>query len=519
MTPGPPHSEEALAAAPAPDAALARKQIRGSGLLLMGRGFAILAKLCAQVLVVRYLTVAEYGTWAYVLAAVAFLGGFAHLSLDRSVTRFAAIYHQRGQLDRFFGVIVLVVGVIVVTGAAFVSGLYLFPDQFERLVGGSTEPLELLFVMIFIVPVEALDGLLVAIIASFGKSRAIFYRRYVVTPGVQLAVVGLLVLLGADVMFLAYGYLAGAVLGAIVSGWLLIGILRAKGMLTRKNLLQVRLPVREVALFSAPLMTSDWLSSIVHSSGPLLLGYFHAPEQVAILRTIVPIAVLNELALQSFAILYEPNASRLYARDDLAGIHDLYWRTALWVAVLSFPVFALTFAAATPISVLAFGAPYEASGPLLAVLAVGYYVQAAMGFNGKTIKVVGRVGWLVWINLAAAVLNIGLMLVLIPRYGAMGAAIAISATMIAHNVFKQIGVGRALGFVAFDRRYAVSFAVIGAAMVALAGARLLGTPAPALVTMAIVACVLVFLRTRRSLGIGEMFPEIARVPILRGLAT
>src|SRR5699024_6533938 len=130
----------------------ARSQIRGSSLLLVGRLFSVAAKMGGQVLVVRYLSTSDYGVFAYALAAVAFLGGFAHLSLDRSVGRFAAIYHEQKQYDRFFGVVALVLGAVAVTGVLFVAGLYLLPDLFGKLTGGDPRTLGLLFVMIFLVP-------------------------------------------------------------------------------------------------------------------------------------------------------------------------------------------------------------------------------------------------------------------------------------------------------------------------------------------------------------------------------
>ncbi|HZD03554.1 MAG TPA: hypothetical protein VE173_01510, partial [Longimicrobiales bacterium] len=49
---------------------VSRQQIRGSGLLLAGRGFSTGLKFLSELIVVRYLATAEYGAWTYALSAV-----------------------------------------------------------------------------------------------------------------------------------------------------------------------------------------------------------------------------------------------------------------------------------------------------------------------------------------------------------------------------------------------------------------------------------------------------------------
>jgi O-antigen/teichoic acid export membrane protein len=495
----------------------ARKQIRGSTLLLAGKLLSVGAKLVAQVFVVRYLSTADYGAWAYALAAVAFLGGFSHLSLDRTVSRFASIYHERGQIDRFFGTIALVLGTVVVTGTVFIAALYLWPALFSRLTGGDATTLGLLLVMIFLVPLEAIDTLLIAIFATFSNARAIFFRRYVVAPSLQVLVVVLLIALQADVRFLAYGYLGGTLAGVVLSLWLLARLLREQGLLAQFSIGRLTVPARELFSFSVPLMTSDWLTALTHSSGALVLGYFYGAQEVGLFRVVLPLAMLNQVVIQSFHALYVPSASRLFARGDAAGVNDLYWRTSLWIAILTFPLFAFTFSTATPLSTLLFGQRYAASGQILAIVAIGQYVQASFGFNGSTLKVIGRVKMLVGSNLAAAAVNVALTVLLVRPFGPVGAAIAMSATAVLHNLLKQ-GCLRAAGGELFDKSYYGPFRTVALASAALLFVRFAGAQNFVLLTLAaLIASALVLASTRHALQLAEVFPEIRRIPFLRAL--
>src|SRR5439155_6073224 len=101
------------------------------------------------------------------------------------------------------------------------------------------------------------------------------------------------------------------------------------------------------------------------------------------------------------------------------------------------------------------------------ILALGYYAQGAFGFNGTTIMVYGRVAYILILSGLAVALNLTLNLLLIPRYGALGAAIGTAATLLAHNLFKQIGLWLASGVTPFDRRYTKIYAAIATAAAAL----------------------------------------------------
>jgi O-antigen/teichoic acid export membrane protein len=499
---------------------IARREIRGSSLLLAGRLLALGSKLVAQVILVRYLTVADYGAWAYALSIVTLLGGFAHLSLDRAVTRFTAIYHEQRAYAHFFGAIALVMCTVVATGVLFVGGMHLFHHQIAHLLGQQEHSFALLLILIVVVPLEALDTLLVAILASLSSTRAIFVRRYVMAPAIQLGAVLLLALMHARVSFLAWAYVAGALVGAATSAWLLVGILRQQGLLGELRRHGVRIPAREMITFSVPLMTSDWLATMLESSGTVVLGYFYDPEHVAFFRTVFPLAVLNKIVMQSFGTLYEPAVARLFARGDRRGIADFYWETTIWIAVLTFPIFALTFAVSTPLTVLLYGARYEAAGTLLAILAVGQYLQAVSGFNGMTIKAVGRVNYLVVINLLALGVNVAVTLLLVPPFGPVGAAVALTTTLVIHNVLKQVGLHRATAIGVPERRLVRPFAMVAGTIGALATLLVLRVASPVLLVAAAAGAVVMVLRhARHHLRIAEVFPELARIRYLRILFT
>ena len=91
----------------------AKKQIRGSSLLLVGRISSLGVNFVVQIVVIRYLTKGDFGAFAYALSLVSLGASIATFGLDRSITRFIPIYDEQGNYGKVFGTIVMAFGTVV----------------------------------------------------------------------------------------------------------------------------------------------------------------------------------------------------------------------------------------------------------------------------------------------------------------------------------------------------------------------------------------------------------------------
>ncbi len=494
-----------------------REQIRGSLLLLSGQVIStVVGSAVTQVLIVRHLSKTEYGAFAYALSIAVLMEGFSSLGLRRAVARFIPIYDEEGDHPKLFGGLLFAAGTTLGLGLAAV----VFVTGFRGVIAGTLINDELavtvLVILIALAPITALENVLDSTIVIFASVRAVFFRKYVLTPGLRLLVVLVLILGDAGVRFLAIGYVAAGLMGLVVYSWVLWRALYRRGLLRHFRLHSLNVPIREMLGFALPLLTTDLVFTLMTSSDAVMLGYFRDVDDVASLRSVVPFARLNQFVLLSFGLLFMPLASRLYARGDGAGINELYWQSAAWVAVLSFPLLALTTALASPMTTLLLGERYADSSSLLAVLAVGYYFHAALGFNGMMLSLYKKVRYVVTINLVAAIFNIAANLVLIPAFGALGAAIGTSAALIVHNLLKQAGLLR-LGtrISLFPARYIRVYAVLVSAAVIVAVVQVIVDPPLSFGLMLVgVVSLAVLLVTRSTLDIAATFPELARFRLM-----
>ena len=505
-------------ATPASSASLTNKQLRGSSLLLVGRFISLGVNFAVQVLIVRYLTESAYGAFALALSLASLGATIVTFGLDRGVGRFLAVYDERGDHARIFGTLAMVAGTVLSLSLALILLVVGLQGTFLGTVVSDPQAATLLLILIFLAPIDAADNLLGGVLAVFASARSIFVRKYVVGPVLRLTTVVLLVLGRFEVDFLAAGYVISGAIGVALYATILWRVMGQRGLLAKFRWSEMHVPAREILTFTFPLLSTDLLFIAMNTTDALFLGYFHGTSEVAALRVIQPLAGLNLLVYSSFTILYMPIASRLFARNDRAGVANLYWRTAIWMAVFSFPVFAVTTSLATPVTVALYDQRYADSALYLAMLSFGAYMNAALGFNGLTLRVFGFIRYTIVINLLAAALNIILNLTLIPPLGALGAAISTTATMIVHNILKQLGLRRGTGIDVFAWQYLRVYVLIAAAAAGLALVQWLFDPNVVVgLALAALASLVVLLSNRRLLRVEETFPEVLRLPFMRRL--
>lgn len=498
--------------APTQEQTATRRHIRGSSLLLSGRLLSKFGNLGVQLVTVRYLSMTDYGAFAYSLAIVQLGQTIATFGLDRATTRFLPMYHEQHDYGRFFGTLLMVAGTVLSLGLAVALAFPFVAPSFlddERTYA-------LLLCLIFLVPIQAADELMAGLFAVFARPAAIFFRRHVLAPALKLAVVLLLVASHGTVFFLAWGYLGASLIGVALYVAMLWRLVRTQGLLQHFSRAAVRVPWRPVLAFTVPLLVSDLVYVVMNSVSVVLLEHFRNVAEVAPFRAQAHLAAVNQIVMASFATLFTPAAARFYARGDHESVNSLYWQTAIWIAVGTFPAFVLTCSLAGPVTTLLLGARYEGSAGILALLAFGYYFNAALGFNGLVLKIQGRVWYVVGIGLLTVVISLGLNLLLIPAYGAFGAAIGSAVAMFCHNVFKQVGLLTGSGIRLFDWRYLRVYAVIAAVAGALFAIQAAAGPPPVLTLgLAALGSWIVFMTNRRLLEVASTFPELMRIPLVR----
>ncbi len=106
--------------------------------------------------------------------------------------------------------------------------------------------------------------------------------------------------------------------------------------------------------------------------------------------------------------------------------------------MISFPKLIMSF----------FGNQFVEAAPVLVILTVGQFVYVVTGAVGYLLTMSGHEGVMRNIMIFCSVMLVCLNLLFIPRFGAYGAAIATSITLIVQNFIISFAVWKIIGIVA-----------------------------------------------------------------------
>ncbi len=194
-------------------------------------------------------------------------------------------------------------------------------------------------------------------------------------------------------------------------------LLQATG---EREMVRVALPLLAVALFG---IFSHWIDV-------MMLGLLTDPRTVGLYHPAARTAGLLRSVFLAFSGIAAPMIAACHTRGDEAGIRKLYELVSRWIlTIVLLPALLLALFPKEALSV--FGGAFPESSTALVLLAASALLQAWFGL-GSTVLAMSGGERLSLVNQAAALLlQAGLHLLLIPRYGINGAAIStLSATVL-----------------------------------------------------------------------------------------
>jgi O-antigen/teichoic acid export membrane protein len=198
--------------------------------------------------------------------------------------------------------------------------------------------------------------------------------------------------------------------------------------------------------------------------GVLLTTALASQTQAGVFGAVGRYVLAGLLIMQGLRVAIAPQLSRLLGQGRHTEAAQIYRRTTLWIVLLSWPAY-LLLAVFAPAFLAVFGEQFAAGAAPMAVLAVAMLVNVGVGLVQTLLLMSGHSRRHLIATVAGLTLNVVGCVVLIPPYGALGAAIAWSLGIVCENVLAAVFARRALGQPLFSR----GLLVAGAGTVAITG--------------------------------------------------
>jgi O-antigen/teichoic acid export membrane protein len=184
---------------------------------------------------------------------------------------------------------------------------------------------------------------------------------------------------------------------------------------------------------SAPLFWVALIALLMSSIDSIVLGIFSNSSDVGVYSVTLRIATIVGLLLVAVNTVTAPQFAELYAQGKLAAIEKLAMKSARLTVLLGAPV--LLVCIVSPALVLGmFGPGFARGATALMILAVGQFINAATGSVGYLLTMSGNEKPMRNSMIVLAIAHLGVSLILVPRYGIIGAAVANAISVASMNL-------------------------------------------------------------------------------------
>jgi O-antigen/teichoic acid export membrane protein len=369
-------------------------------------------------------------------------------------------------------------GVGPVAVAGVLAGIVMWCTA-PRLAAHSPGYLAQLRVLAVFLPAAVLFDTLLAATRGWRRMRPTVALDRLLRPGLQLGALALLWLAAirapaAYALAWAAPYAVTAVLAALA----LRNLLPSEAGLARKL---------RFWRFTGPRAAASVAHLALQRVDVLLLASLAGLKAAAVYAVAGRFVALGQLANQAILLAVQPRLAELLGGHDRTGANAVYQTATGWLVLAAWPVH-LGTAVFASVYLGLFGPVYRTATGVVVVLALAMVVGTGCGMVDTVLAMAGRTSW----NLANVVLalavNLGVDLALIPRLGALGAALGFAAATLANNLVPLAQVATVLKLHPFGRATATAAGTATACfgVVPLAVAAVLGTtPTAALVTAAL----------------------------------
>jgi len=416
--------------------------IKGSVGSFILKSCGLLLQVTAGILIARSLGSSGYGTYAYALAIINLLTIPTVMGLPQLITRNIAIYHVKNEYSLMRGLLVranqavLILSLIMALIALFIT--------LTIINGLDSARSQTFLISLILLPLLALKNLRMAALRGLKHVVLSLMPEMLLRPGffVIFLITGIIFL--PNDMSPQLVMIFQVVAAGIAFFWGVRFLLHALPEKTKTAVSEFE--TRAWLKSAIPFMFLGAMQIVNKQTDIVMLGIFRSIEEVGIYRAVVQGATLVAFILTAVNMALSPTVASLYAQGDKKRLQRIVTYSARTILFGTFPIILVFIFWGRWLLTFFFGQEFGDGTTALSILCIGQLINASMGSVALILNMTGHERDAARGVAIAAVLNIIFNIILIPKFGIEGAAIASAISLITWNalmflwVYKRIGV-------------------------------------------------------------------------------
>jgi len=417
-------------------------QLVAGKVFLVRVGNAFLA-LISQVLLARWMGSFEFGIYIYAWTWVLMIGALSDMGLSSAARRFIPEYTEIKQFDLLRGFLsgsrwlaFAIASGIGLAGAAAVTVCAPWLDGYETIP---------LYLACATIPIYGLVQVQAGIAHSYDWPNLALMPFYIIRQFCITALIGAAYFIGLATYAVMAMLIAVGATWAVTIGQTIVLDRRLKNKVPEGA---KQYAVRTWFSTSLPIFVVESFYLLLTYVDILALEHFRSPNEVAVYYAAARLLAIVAFVYFAIAGATTHRFTEYHVAGDPKRLASFFAETVRWTFWPSLAACALILAFGMPLLEL-FGAGFASGYDVMFILAVGMLARAAVGPAERLLNMLGERKPCAVIYAGAFAVNLALCIVLIPRIGIEGAALATSAAIVCESIALDVVAKRRLGYHVF----------------------------------------------------------------------
>jgi O-antigen/teichoic acid export membrane protein len=440
------------------------KIARGGVLWMSGSLFGQAFRYVAAAAIARYAGAGTLGDFGLVMGVERFSQGLANAGLPQTNLKYVAHCAAQGDGAGARAVARQTALLATVTSLFACSVLWVLSSLLAERVYGRPELTWPFRLAALALPLDTIRGTLLAIPQA---ARDVRPRVLIDQFGLQaLVLVGTIVslLLGGELVGLVLTYVLGGAVALLVTLALLP---RWLGRYEKEG--HPLVGGREVLRYSVAMLLAASGQMIMTYADVMIVGRYVPADALGAYVAASRTAAFVTFPQVAVGSVFSPTIAHLFAKKEMGALRCVYATSTSWATGAACAILGpMTIAPA--LALVLMGSEFVSATPMLIAIGIGQLLNVGTGSVGSLLPMTGGQRVHAITNWVGAVALVGLLLLVVPVWGAMGAAIVVAGTTAGINLARLGWVYWRAGLQPYDLRFAVSAGVTSALVGALAWA-------------------------------------------------
>lgn len=397
--------------------------IKGAGVILSGKVLARGLGFIGQILIIRSLSPAQFGEISLAFTVATMASTLLLLGIPEGITRLISANEEQAAE--------YITGGLLLSSLAGIVGAIIIYLLRQKIAFLMDKPVLMNLVGVFLiyVIVRPFANSSIGVLRGFQM-----YKPIILSQKLLPKIISITLFLGASIIGFEYWgaiiYWAGAPLFvSLFSSYYIY----KKTSFSSIEYDEIKNCTKNLVLFSWPLALQTGFVLLMSHLDILMIGYFSSSSDVGLYRSVQPLAVIALLLLTSIVFVYLPVATQYYTKNNFKALKIIYSISTKWVVHFSLPVIVILVFFSDDVITIFYGTSYTPAALPLSVLAISAFLRIFVGPNGATIKAINKTRVDLFSSILGVFINGTLNILLIPRYGIIGAAIATTLGFLSFN--------------------------------------------------------------------------------------